>query len=74
MRFRGLRLLCLLVSMSVCVGCVSTPTQTGNRDIVNDPFPEAKEEVLATMRKIHQDAVTGNVGALRFHHLNSHVA
>ena len=23
------------------------------------------------MRRIHQDAVTGNVGALRFHHLNS---
>ncbi len=71
MRFRGLGWLCLLVSMSIYVGCVSTPTQTGNRDIVHDPFPEAKEEVLATMRKIHQDVVTGNVGALRFHHLNS---
>ncbi len=71
MRFRGLTLLCLLVSMSVYVGCVSTPTRRGNRDIVNDPFPEAQEEVLATMRRIHQDAVSGNVGALRFHHLNS---
>ncbi len=71
MRFRGLTLPCLLVSMSVYVGCVSTPTQTGNRDIVHDRFPEAEEEVRATMRKIHQDAVTGNVGALRFHHLNS---
>ncbi len=71
MRYRRLTLLCLLVWMSAYVGCVSTPTRTGNRDIVNDPFPEAKEEVLATMLKIHQDAVTGNVGALRFHHLNS---
>ena len=59
-----LRLLCLLVSMSVYAGCVSTTTQAGNRDIVYGRFPEAEEEVRATMRKIHQDAVTGNVGAL----------
>ena len=71
MRFRGLNLLCLLVSMSAYVGCVSTPTQKGNVDIVHDPFTEAKEEILATMLKIHHDAETGNVGALRFHHLNS---
>ncbi len=71
MRLRGLRWLCLLVSMSVYVGCVSTPSQTGKRDIVHDRFPEAEEEVRATMRKIHQDVVTGYVGALRSHHLNS---
>ncbi len=59
------------IAFQMAAGCASTPTQTGSRDIVNDPFPEAKEEVLATMRKIHQDAVNGNVGALRFHHLNS---
>ena len=71
MRFRGLKLLCLLVSMSVCVGCVSTPTHPVHRDNVHDPFTEAKEEILATMLRIHQDAESGNVGALRFHHLNS---
>ncbi len=59
------------IAFQMAAGCASTPTQTSSRDIVHDPFPEAKEEVLATMRKIHQDAVTGNVRALRFHHLNS---
>ena len=71
MRFRGPKLLCLLVSMSVCVGCISTPTHPVHRDIVHDPFTEAKEEILATVLRIHQDAESGNVGALRFHHLNS---
>ncbi len=71
MRFRGLTLLCLLVSMSIFVGCVSTPTQAGNRDIVHGRFPEAEEEVRAAMRKLRHDAVTGDVEALPTHHLNS---
>ena len=71
MKFRALTLLCLLVSMSVYVGCVSTPTQTGNRDIVLDRFPEAEEEVLAAMRNLVHEVVTGNVEAFPAHHLNS---
>lgn len=71
MRFRGLTMLCLLVSMSIFVGCVSTPTQTGNRDIVHDRFPQAEEEVRATMRKLSHEVVTGNVEAFPTHHLNS---
>ncbi len=71
MRHRGPTLLCLLASMSVYVGCVSTPTQTGNRDIVHDRFPEAEEEVRATMRKLLDEVLTGNVDAFPTHHLNS---
>ncbi len=71
MRLRRLSLLFLPASMSVYVGCVSTPTPIGDRDIVHDRFPEAEEEVRATMRKLRHDAVTGNVEALPSHHLNS---
>lgn len=59
------------IAFQMAAGWASTPTQASSRDIVNDPFPDVREEVLATMRKIHQDVVSGNVGALRFHHLNS---
>jgi len=71
MRFRVLTLLYLLVSMSIFVGCVSTPTQTWNRDIVHDRFPQAEEEVRAVMRKLSREVVTGNVDAFPTHHLNS---
>ncbi len=59
------------IAFQIAAGCASTPTQASSRDIVHDPFPEAKEEVRATMLKIHQDVVTGKVGTLRSHHLNS---
>jgi ketosteroid isomerase-like protein len=57
--------------MLVHVGCVSTATQTGNRDIVHDRFSEAEEEVRAAMRKLRHDVVTGNVEAFQSHHLDS---
>ena len=71
----NMKITCLAVvgflAFQMAAGCASTPTQTSTRDLVHDPFPEAEEEVRATMRKIHQDVVIGNVGALRSHHLNS---
>ncbi len=66
MRITTTLLLVALASMQLG-GCASTP----KRDLAHYPFPEARQEIHATLDSIINDAETANLQRLRDGHLNS---
>ncbi len=66
MRMRTVMPLTMLATLEL-VGCASTAT----RDLAHYPFPEARQEIHATLDSIINDVETANLQRLRDGHLNS---
>lgn len=66
-------ILTVILTLTI-VGCKDDPASPSNTstvsDIINDEFPEAKQEVMETFGEIAQSIVDGDVDKLISYHAN----